>query len=344
MAGLLFMKLRGKFEAGGVLLAKWVIPLLPRMVVYRLSRVFGFCVYAFTPKLRKVAAANIDLVFGDSKSDKEKRRINISSLQSFALTTLDLFWFNKYTYERLDKYMSYDDSFKTLFDDPAAILLTGHIGGWEMIGLGCAEQGYPLTSIAMPLKNPLADKALNTLRQKTGASTAARKGALRQVLRAVKQGRGTALLIDQNTLPEEGGLFVQFFGLPVPVSNITGTMQSVANSKVFVSWCIPDKRGYYKAYAKKPFVPSDDMSRDEITAFVTHELESVIYDHPDYWLWSYKRWCFYRENDDKARYPFYAESYEEYSEYRKLVKTYRAAQVSADEARRVLVEFEREDV
>lgn len=331
------MKLRKRLrkipEAGGVIFAKHAIPLLSRMGVVRLSRFLGFCTYVFSPKLRKRAAANINLVFGDFKSVEEKLQINKASFQSFALTTLDLFWFNKRTHERLESYMSYDESFRTIFKDPSAIVLTAHLGNWEVMAVGCGDQGYPLASIAMPLRNQFADRELNVLRQKTGCSIVARKGALRSILKTLKNGGGTLLGIDQNTLPDEGGVFVPFFGLPVPVSNVVGALWSSVNSKVFVSWCIPDEKGYYRAYAKPALVLSDDMSRENITACVMKELESVVCDYSAFWLWSYKRWRFCRDNDEIEKYPFYAESYEGYAEHGRLEEKYFELQAVADEAR-----------
>jgi len=50
---------------------------------------------------------------------------------------------------------------------------------------------------------------------------------------------------------------------------------------------------------------------EEIAARATQELETIIRENPQFWLWSYKRWCFYRESDDKDRYPFYRKSYED---------------------------------
>ncbi len=330
------MKLRKRLrkmpEAGGVIFAKHAIPLLYRMGVVRLSQFLGFCTYAFSPKLRKRAAANIDLVFGDSKTVEEKREINKASFQSFALTTLDLFWFNKHTHERLEKYMSYDESFRVIFDNPSAIILTAHLGNWEVMAVGCGDQGYPLTSVAMPLRNSFADRELNILRQKTGCSIVARNGALRNVLKALKNGSGTLLGIDQNTLPDEGGVFVPFFGLSVPVSNVVGALWSSVNSKVFVSWCIPDKNGHYRAYAKRVNL-HDDLSRENITAYVMKELESVICENSAFWLWSYKRWRFCRESDDREKFPFYAESYEGYTEHCRLEEKCFELQAVADEAR-----------
>lgn len=337
------MNVRQKFEAFGILFAKYTIPLLPRIVVCKFSRFIGLLVYLAMPEFRHIAMANLGVVFGENKTAAEKRRIYIRSLQSITLTFLDLFWFNKNTHKRFAKYMKYEDSFLQAFNEPSTIFITAHFGSWEMLGIGSGIQDYPLASIATPLKNPVANRELNQLRTSTGSIIISRKGALRAVIRALKKGRATALLGDQNTLPEDGGVFVPFFGLPVPVTNIIGLLQTVVNSKIYITWGIPDSRGYYTACAKPPLDISPDMTREDITALATSELESVIYENPDYWLWAYKRWRYYRESDDKEKYPYYAESYEEYSEYRKLLREYRQARVVADDAYKEMKAFEAED-
>jgi KDO2-lipid IV(A) lauroyltransferase len=334
------MKLRKRLrripEAGLVIFAKHAIPLLSRRAVMFLSRFFGLCTYLFSPKLRNIAAANIDIAFGSDLSAVEKNAVNRESFNNFSLVLLDLFWFNKHTAERLDKYVKYDKSFEVVFDIPSAIILTAHIGNWELIAAGCGSRGYPLTSIAMPLKNRFVNRELNILRTKTGSAVAGREGAVREVLRALKQGRGTELALDQNTLPDDGGIFVSFFGLPVPVSNVLGVFLAKAESKIVVSWCVPDESGCYTVYACDPY-PSDEaseLSGDDITADMTRAVESVIRDNPKFWVWSYKRWRFYREVDDVSRFPFYAESYEGYVRYLALVKKYETAKTkeAADDA------------
>ncbi len=204
------------------------------------------------------------------------------------------------------------------------------------MSVGCGDQGYPLTSVAMPLRNQFADRELNILRQKTGCSIVARKGALRSVIKAIKGGRGTLLGIDQNTLPEEGGVFVPFFGLEVSASNAVGVLRSAVSSKVYLTWCVADEKGHYTAYAKPALELCDEMSREDVTAKVMRELEGVISENPSFWLWSYKRWRFYRSCDEKGAYPFYAESYERYSEHCKLENKYFELLAEADEARQAV--------
>ncbi len=295
-----------------VVFALSIIPHLPRKAVVRLSRILGSLAWLFSPKLRRISDANLEIAFGDSKSREEKTKISRTSFQSFALVTLDSFWLYRHTEARLKAYLRYDDSFRVVFDDPPMIILSAHFGNWEIVTLGCSLNGAPMTSIAMPMKNPFANRALNRLRERTGSEIATRKGAIRHVIKALRGGRCTAMLVDQNTLPEEGGIFVPFFGLSVPVSKAAGYLWSRTNAKILVSWCIPDENGIYTVYARPPLpAEGESPTTEDITARVTAELETVIRENPNYWLWSYKRWCFYQESDKADQYPFYRKSYED---------------------------------
>ncbi|MBT3193229.1 MAG: lysophospholipid acyltransferase family protein [Verrucomicrobia bacterium] len=300
-------RIRRAFEYLLLLLGRCTIPLLPRRAILALSRGLGRCAYRFSHKLRKYAEANLDIAFEESKTPEEKRQINIASFQNFALLMLDLFWFNFRTKKRLRQYLKYDESFQILFRDPPAIVVTAHYGNWEVVSLGCGLEGHPMTSVAMPLKNPFADSELYRLRAKTGSEITSRDGAIRHVIRALRAGRGTALLVDQNVLPKEGGVFVPFFGLPVPVTKAVGSLWSRTQAKIMVSWCIPDEHGVYTVHSKTPFPEAgEDLSSDEIAARVTKGLEDIIREQPEYWLWSYRRWRYYQEGDDPSLYPFYA--------------------------------------
>ncbi len=341
------MKLRKRIRRGPeallVLFARAFLPLLSRGAILRLSRFLGFCAYAFSGRLRDVAADNLDLAFGDSLTSDEKRAINRASFQNFALVLLDLFWFNRNTEERLEKYLVIDPSFRPYFDNPPAIVLTAHIGNWEIVNVGCGAKGRPMTSIAMPTKNSFADEELKRLREKTGSEIAARSGAIRRTIKALRDGRGAFLLVDQNTLPEEGGVFVPFFGKSVPVTKAMGALWARTGASIMVSWCLPDRNGTYTVYSKPPFPTSaENPSSAEIVAHAVRELEDVIRMHPHHWLWSYKRWRFYRQTDDPKQFPFYAQSYEQYAKYLGLLQRLHAASDEQRAAAQEAVRLEEE--
>ena len=295
-----------------MIVAKHAIAVLPRRVVIQLSRFLGTSAYYLAPKLRKIARANLDAAFGDSKTLQEKVRISKSSFRNFSLVLLDSFWFGRHTEKRLRKYLRYDSSFRVYLEQPPIIAITAHLGNWEIMGLGCGLEGQPITAIAMPLKNSFADRELNRLRVKTGTRITPRSGAVRHLIRSLRAGNNTLLLLDQNTLPEEGGMFVPFFGLSVPVSKAAASLMARTQARLMVIWCLPDAQGVYTAYALPPFPnEGESPSAEAITARLTQELESVIRKRPGSWLWSYKRWCFYQDSDDGNQYPFYRKSFEE---------------------------------
>lgn len=307
----LLRRTRGILAVLVFLLFRWTIPLFPRKVIVSLARALGRLAYLASRKKRRIAEANLEVVFGDSKSAEEKREIIIASFQAFALLSLDMLWFTVHTKKRVEKYLRYNSSFDIVFEDGPFIAVSAHFGNWEIAGLGCGVRGQPVTSIARPLKNSLINQVLTRLRTRTGSSIAPRLGGIRQVIRALRAGHHTAILVDQNTLPEDGGVFVPFFGLSVPVSRAAGALRSRTDARLIFFWCIPDEHGVYTGYVSGPF-PGDGQSptNDEIAAWVMRQTESIILKHPQFWMWSYKRWRYYRRFDDKDRYPFYARSYE----------------------------------
>jgi lauroyl/myristoyl acyltransferase len=328
--------IRHRIEKAAFIAGKVAVRCLSRRAVLRLSRLIGFGVYTFSPLRRKFAEANLNLAFGDSLSPKEKRAINIKSFQSFSQVFIDLFWFDGRSDECLNRYLKYDESFNSIFDGNPNIILTAHFGNWELVGVACGRKGYPLTSVALEGQNPILEHALNSLRTKSGSEIVAREGAIRKIIKSLRDGRSTAFLIDHNTLPDEGGVFVPFFGLPVPVSNAAPALQARTDAKLVVTWCLPDDNGGYTVYSKPPLQIEKSASKQEITAELTKGLEDVIRKHPQYWLWCYRRWRFFRAGDPAEKYPFYAESYEENLEFRNLIKNHRKAISNEEEARRKL--------
>src|ERR1041385_3517319 len=96
-------RLRYKLEWLGVLLATRIVPLLPRPVCLLLGRICGVLGPAFDREGRRVALANLELVFGDSMSRRERRRIVRQSFRHFGQTMIDLLWSARLTRENFRK-------------------------------------------------------------------------------------------------------------------------------------------------------------------------------------------------------------------------------------------------
>ena len=287
-----------------------IIPFLTRKWITRLSAVMGNAAYSLSAKTRQTTISNLDTAFGSSLSAEEKQNIARESFRTFALVMCDLFWFSLFTSKRIATYVEFDKSFDCYFKSSPTITLGAHIGNWEILGLAVAFRGEPCLTITAPLENQLIDKMLSRMRRITGLKLVSKEGAIKPLIKTLKAGDRIAMMIDQNVLPEDGGEFVNFFGLPVPISKAPASLSAINDSAVVFIYCIADNHGFYRAYA----VPVKEasaalLSEGEMTRKIARILEQEIRRNPGQWLWMYKRWKFIPDGAPADRYPSYAKRY-----------------------------------
>lgn len=287
-----------------------LIPCLPRRAILAISRGIGRIGYCLDRRGRKIALENLALAFGSGMNIDNRLELLRQVYCTFALTFLDIFWFSRHTAARLERWVRLDDSAKEYATRAPAVVVTAHFGNWEVGGLAVSRSFHPLTSVAMPLMNPAVDGILNHLRSQTGQQVVAREGALKKLLPCLRGGRNVAILPDQNTLPEEGGLFVNFFGLPVPSSRAAAALAQRTGAAILFLFCRCDSSGRYLCYS----LPEQAVSAEEVAASddvtltqrIITVIEQEIRRHPAVWLWIYKRWRYIPESASTAGYPFYA--------------------------------------
>ena len=301
---------RRPFETAAFRVALAVVPLFPRRVVLFLAWTGGNLGFLFDRRGRRIGLANLDVAFGDSKSAAEKKTILRRSFVTFTRTLIDVIWFGTNSKERLNRYVKPDDSVQRLFCGKNQICVTAHFGNWEVAGQNMALHDFPFYSIAMPVKNPEVNRLLIARREVTGQKIIPREGALRKLLGILRGGGKIAFLVDQNTEENEGGIWVDFFGLPVPVTPAPAALAVKTGSEIFIGFCEPLRGGRYRFYITETIVPPE-KAEEETTRALTQQIMSVIEcevsKHPEHWLWMYKRWKKINPASNQARYPFYAD-------------------------------------
>lgn len=287
---------------------RWV-PRLSRPMVLRLAHWAGWLAALFARRDNRIARANLDLAFGNSLSDREKRAIVREVVSNFVLTGLDYFWFSVDRKARLEKWVVVEDTVKQWLRKGALVAVTAHFGNWEILGLITVQSGSRIASVAKPVKNPLIDAEINRVRSQSGQSIIPREGAIRFLVRVLKEQGTVALLLDQDTLPSDGGVFVPFFGVPVPVATAAAGLALKLKVPILMAFCTCNDQGVYRCYVTDVFLPEqvDGQSPKELTVAITGCLEREIRKHPGYWLWTYKRWKRRLAGFDPSRYPFYAD-------------------------------------
>lgn len=290
-----------------------VVPRLPRGVVLALARALGNVGYVLSARNRRLGWANLDLAFGATKTAAEKRWILRHSLQNFALVTLDLLWFTRDSEARMARWFVAGPRMQAAMARKAArVGVTGHFGNWELIGRYWAMSPGGLMSVAMPLKNAAVDVLLRQARQVTGQRIVEREGALRKLVKFLREGGTVGLLLDQNTAPDEGGVFAEFFGKPVAVSPAAGILAPMTGAEIIFAYALPGADGTYRGELTH-VIPAAEIAAlergraaQELTQRVTTFYEEAIRSRPECWLWSYKRWRHIPEGMAREGFPDYA--------------------------------------
>ena len=188
-----------------------VLQKLPLGLALGLGRIAGTLVYFFT-KRRTIAYANLKSAFPGSLV-KERRRWALESFQNLAMNGVEILRFPVLKPEDIDRrvtYRNYDPYVELRRQRKAMILLTAHMGNWELSQVGEGIRGRPMAVLARQQKYRRLDALLNSFREHFG-SVSVRKGAgIRHLIQTLHEGGCVGVLGDQSG--GDDGVWVRFFG------------------------------------------------------------------------------------------------------------------------------------
>ena len=123
-----------------------VVPPLSRRSELRLARAFVWLLCRPAFRFHRYATANVELAFGNQLTPKEKAEIVRRSFLNAARVMLDYFWFSRHTAERLARHVENVDPVmkRWVEGDFPGVIVTAHLGNWELAGLAIAESGRRL--------------------------------------------------------------------------------------------------------------------------------------------------------------------------------------------------------
>ncbi|WP_321365856.1 lysophospholipid acyltransferase family protein [uncultured Desulfuromusa sp.] len=172
-----------------------------------------------------------------------------------------------------------------------AILLTGHLGFWELGASIPTELGVPVDIVAKPLKNPLSDAYFEKIRKKFGANIlSSRKGAKR-ILKSLRAKRSVGVLLDQHISPP-GSVATDFFGRKAYTTTAIANLAMKYQVPVVPIFCLrkPDDR--YEVWIEPMLLLTDDngQNAESNTQLLTNIIEAAIRRDVSQWFWMHKRW------------------------------------------------------
>ncbi len=173
------------------------------------------------------------------------------------------------------------------------LVLTAHLGNWELLALAHRFIGIPTSVVMRPLDAGWLDSMADRLRKRSGIELVDKRNALRPVLGALNRGRMVALLLDQNASRREG-IFVSFFGRPASTSKSLAVLAVRTRTPVVPIFIYRERVHEHRIVVHPSFGidPSGDSEQAvaEITQRCATETEAAIIAAPHQWLWVHNRW------------------------------------------------------
>ncbi len=267
---------------------------VPFPILRAAAIVLGPLAYWMAVRERRTALQNLARAFPELPAD-EHRRLAQQMFAHLTTSAMEAVHAKRFLVGR--HAVELPKSCRALLDEALAhgrgvVLVTGHIGNWELCGQVFAYAGYPVTSIAKPLYDPRLTRFVHRLRTSFGARILWRGDVSlpKEMLRVFKENAILGILIDQDTRVQ--GDFVPFFGIPAHTPTAAASLALRNEAPVLVAWSQRTPTGGHQIQMECcAFTPSGNLDRDTLalTAVLSQRLEAAIRQAPAQWVWLHPR-------------------------------------------------------
>jgi KDO2-lipid IV(A) lauroyltransferase len=263
----------------------------------RVGRVLGPLLFALDGRHRRIARINLELAFGSDLAklggvNRVLRGVYVHMVtlvieiaHMFSATADEVR--SRVSYEGLEAYQAVRASGRPV------VILTGHVGNFDLMALAHSAHGHPLSFLARPMDNPLVYEHLNRMRRRFGNDVLDKKGSGKDAFRVLRSGGVLGILGDQNATREEGD-FVEFFGTAACTHVSIAKLALKTQAAIVPAFIARNRDGSHTIHVGPPIEPTSTGHPREDALATTQEVarvtEQIIRRFPEQWLWGHRRW------------------------------------------------------
>jgi KDO2-lipid IV(A) lauroyltransferase len=170
------------------------------------------------------------------------------------------------------------------------IILTGHVGNWELAGAYIAASGIRLAAVVKPPANPHIAAHAEAVRRRLGIETIPMPEARSGVLEALRQGKAVALVADQGAL--RSSTWTPFFGRPTKTPSGPDVFAARSGAPVLFGALIaqPDGRYHLDGEVLVEDASTGDPAAETVARLYRAALERLVRQVPAQYLWTHRLW------------------------------------------------------
>ena len=277
-----FLKLKSK-----------VYCILPRGLTLAMGRITGYFLYYFFPLRKKVAIINIKIAFPNI-SKPELKKILKKCYLHFGMLMSDFLRLPILNQKNINNLVKLDNQTETLLkDNNPCIIMTGHIGNWELFLPLFGYNNYIATGVAKTQRSKAGDRFFNWIRSCENTQIIASKGnPIKELNTAFEKGYNLIFISDQNAGPK--GTKNYLFNAPTYTPKGAAFFNVKNNSPILYITITMNSNYTYTINSKKLDFSFKDNSKNQKVNYINQayneELENSIVKNPEQYFWFHKKW------------------------------------------------------
>lgn len=258
---------------------------IPASVLYGVADLLGMATYLICRAPGTIVRANLVRAFPNA-SDREVSRLTAKIFRNYARYLVD---YGRYRWVPragsqtvipvLEGRENLDAAFKI---GRGVILVTGHVGNWELGGVSFGLRGIKVNVVTLPDGSRQIDAIRKGYRGQYSINTIVLDDspfASLEMMAALKRGEVVAMLVDR--WGRSDGVLAPFFGGVHCLPRGPFVLSRVTGAPILPAFVVRDGRSY-RGILESPFVVEEDGLRPYALR-VSNALEAVIRRYPDQW-------------------------------------------------------------
>lgn len=266
--------------------ATWLIRHFPRTWTRTLSVAAGELAYRLCTNRREALRRNLAVV---TKTLHKRNKLSRSCFHNFLCMLHDLCDCADTGFGRLNEMMVERRGFEFLEaarkKGKGTLLITGHLGAWELGGMALASDGFPVNVVTLAEPTSELNEWRQKFRQRFGIKTVTvgeDKFAFVEIIQALRRNELVAMLVDRPYL--NSGIEVRFFDRPTLFSAAAARVWQYSQASVIPAFVLQLEPGQYGCYAYSPIEMSPDQTIEQNSQLIADVFQAVVREFPEQWF------------------------------------------------------------